>query len=129
MGRPQTVSLSRSTPTTGSSLRRAADVVLSGLLLLIALPLLALVALLVRVSSHGPVLHREQGVGPDGRRVELLSFRTLIDGGGTEVHARLRAVVGGGDAYTPVGRLLARLRLDRLPRLLNVLRGETSLVG
>lgn len=131
MGRPQTITLSESTTTAVASvrIRRAADVMVAGLLLILAAPLIATVALLVRVTSHGPVLARYPLAARRGRRADLLTFRTLVDGGGTEAHARLRAVVGadGQKAYSPVGKALTKLRLHRLPRLVNVLRGDISL--
>jgi lipopolysaccharide/colanic/teichoic acid biosynthesis glycosyltransferase len=113
-------------------LARAADVAVSALALLLALPVLAAVALAVRLSSHGPVLERTPATGRDGRAVQLLAFRTLVDGGRTEAHERFRSVIGAGADATPVtsvGQVLQRLRLDRLPRLLNVLAGHRSLFG
>jgi lipopolysaccharide/colanic/teichoic acid biosynthesis glycosyltransferase len=107
--------------------KRTADVVASALLLLLTAPLFAIVAVLVRTTSHGPVFHRQPDVGPRERTIDVLTFRTRVDGAGTASHARMRAVVGADDAFTPVGRQLARLRLDRLPRLLNLLRGDASL--
>jgi len=76
------------------------------------------------------VLRRDAVVRPDDRRVWLLSFRTVVDGGDTAAHERVRSVFGASaDATTPVGRLLRRTRLDRLPRLLNVVAGHTSFFG
>jgi lipopolysaccharide/colanic/teichoic acid biosynthesis glycosyltransferase len=132
MGRPQSIILSETATTATTrrdlrSVKRGADVVVSVVLLLVAVPAFAIAALMVRLTSHGPVLHREPSIGRRGTTVELLSFRTRVDGAGTEAHARVRAVVGATDAYTPVGRFLSRLRLERLPRLVNILRGDTSL--
>jgi putative colanic acid biosysnthesis UDP-glucose lipid carrier transferase len=131
MGRPQTISLSESRPASGAVVlaRRCADVVIAALALIVLAPLLATLALLVRLTSHGPVLHRESSLSPSGRPVNLLVFRTLVDGGATVAHERLRAAIGAGEAYSPVGRQIARLRLDRLPRLINVLRGDSTLLG
>jgi len=110
--------------------KRAVDVLGGAVALILALPLLAVVALAVRLSSHGPVLRRDAVVRPDERRVWLLSFRTVVDGGDTAAHERVRSVFGASaDATTPVGRLLRRTRLDRLPRLLNVVAGHTSFFG
>lgn len=124
MGRPSVVTVIKA-PLPSAPWWRAAELTLAVLLLVAAAPLLVVVAVLVRATSHGPVLHREATAGD----AELLSFRTQVDGAGTEVHARLRAVVGAEDAYTSVGRRLERLRLDRLPRLVNVLRGEAALLS
>ena len=107
---------------------RVLDVLLGSLALVLALPLVLLLGVAVCCSSHGPVLERELGVGRDGRRAELLSFRTCVDGGRTAAHARLRAVVGSHDELplTPTGAAMRRLRLDRLPRLVNVIAGHLS---
>jgi lipopolysaccharide/colanic/teichoic acid biosynthesis glycosyltransferase len=106
---------------------RVVERALAGVALVLTLPLLAVVALAVRQSSHGPVLHREPGYDRGGRAVNLLTFRTTLDGAGTEHHARLRAVIGSdGLPVTRVGRLLRSTRLDRLPRLLNVVAGHSG---
>jgi putative colanic acid biosynthesis UDP-glucose lipid carrier transferase len=114
---------------TRSPLLRGADLIAGSLLLLLAAPLMAVVALAVRASSHGPVLHRVPVVDGRGRRADLLSFRTMVDGAGTRDHERLRAVIGAaaGGHYTGVGRLLERTGLESLPRLVNVLLGHASL--
>jgi putative colanic acid biosynthesis UDP-glucose lipid carrier transferase len=127
-GRPATTSRGRAL---ALPLLRGADLVLGSLLLLLAAPLMALLAIAVRASSHGRILHRERIRTAAGATVELLSFRTMLDGGGTHAHERLRAIVGAhaSAALTPVGRLLVATRLERLPRLLNVVAGHRSLFG
>jgi lipopolysaccharide/colanic/teichoic acid biosynthesis glycosyltransferase len=104
--------------------KRAIDVAASAAGLAATAPLLAAIALLVRRSSPGPALFRQARVGRGGLPFEMLKFRTMrAGGGGPEVTA-------GGDArITPVGRFLRRTKLDELPELLNVLRGDMSLVG
>lgn len=117
-------------PSRLAALARGADVVVGGLLLALMLPLMGVLALAVRRSSHGPVLHREPGRDRQGRPVELLSFRTALDGSGTVAHERLRAVVGDGvQPLTRVGRVLRVTRADRLPRLYNVVAGHASLLS
>ena len=108
---------------------RLLEAAVSGVLLVLALPLIGVLAVAVSRSSHGPVLNRERTRDRRGQAVELLSFRTSIDGSGTTHHERLRAVVGAGDAgtVTAVGRLMLATRTHRLPRLLNVVRGHCSL--
>ena len=98
-----------------------------------ALPLLMIVVLAVRLSSPGPVLYRQRRIGLDGRAFELLKFRSMACG---KADARFRLAPGsapggveGADRRTGVGRVLRRTSLDELPQLLNVLRGEMSLVG
>jgi lipopolysaccharide/colanic/teichoic acid biosynthesis glycosyltransferase len=105
------------------------------------LPLMLMIAALIKITSRGPVLFRQERVGHLGRRFTLFKFRTMIEGADTRVHedyvASLMAGEGPmakldahGDArLIPVGRLLRAAGLDELPQLVNVLRGEMSLVG
>lgn len=104
--------------------KRLLDMCIASLLLLLLLPLLLLIALLVWFSSPGPALFRQQRVGKGGRLFWLYKFRTMyVNGGGPSITAR-------GDArIAPLGRWLRRWKLDELPQLLNVVRGEMSLVG
>jgi lipopolysaccharide/colanic/teichoic acid biosynthesis glycosyltransferase len=105
------------------SLKRAVDVVASSAALLALAPVLLVVAGLVRVSSAGPILFRQERVGLDGRPFRILKFRTMRPGNGL-------AITGAGDRrITPVGAVLRRAKLDELPQLVNVLRGEMSIVG
>ena len=108
---------------------RALEGVVAAVLLVAFAPLMLVLALAVRRSSHGPVLRREPAIDGRGRPVTLLSFRTQVDGAHSEAHERLRAVVGGhgGHALTGVGRLMAATRTDRLPRLVNVVAGQAHL--
>lgn len=112
-------------PTDASDLiRRAMDVAGSLLLLVLLSPLLVILALLVRATSPGPALFRQQRVGRHGRVFTLLKFRSMRQtGSGLEVTA-------GGDArVTPVGRFMRKWKLDELPQFLNVLKGDMALVG
>jgi len=121
------------------AVKHVLDRVIVAVLLLICAPLLALVAVAVRISSPGPILFRQQRVGRDGRIFTMLKFRTMIgepDAVG-EADASWAARERGEtctaapaiDRCTPVGRVLRLLSLDELPQLFNVLRGDMSLVG
>ena len=107
--------------------RRAIDIVVSALGLLLASPLLALAVLAIRLEGPGPALFRQVRVGKDGELFEMLKLRTMVrdaerTGAGLAINA--------GDArITRTGRLLRRSSLDELPNLINVLRGEMSLIG
>jgi lipopolysaccharide/colanic/teichoic acid biosynthesis glycosyltransferase len=102
------------------------EVALCGLGLLVLSPLLLLIAILVKLSSPGPVLFRQTRVGQHGRPFSLYKFRSMVDrpaGGGPLVTA------GGDRRITKVGRVLRGAKLDELPQLWNVIRGDMSLVG
>jgi lipopolysaccharide/colanic/teichoic acid biosynthesis glycosyltransferase len=108
----------------GTGARGIADIALLVLLSPVLVPVAALIALAVYLDSPGPVLFRARRVGRDGQEFDMPKFRTMVrDASGPSVSAR-------GDArYTPLGRFLSRSRLDELPQLLLVLRGEMRLVG
>ncbi|MFG2497178.1 sugar transferase [Streptomyces sp. NPDC048441] len=112
------------TPTRPSTPRQILDIAVSLAGLVALSPLLAVVAVLVRMTSRGPVLFRQQRIGEGGREFTLYKFRTLRpDMAGPEV-------TGSDDArVTRVGRQLRRLSLDELPQLFNVARGDMTLVG
>jgi lipopolysaccharide/colanic/teichoic acid biosynthesis glycosyltransferase len=104
--------------------KRLFDIVLSLLLLVLLAPLLAATALAVRLDSPGPALYRQQRVGRHGVPFTLLKFRSMHAGAGG-----LPLTVGADARITRVGRWLRSSRLDELPQLVNVLRGDMSLVG
>jgi len=117
-------------------LKRAFDVVAAGLLLLALGPVLLLCALLIRIASKGPALFRSLRVGKGGRHFTFLKFRSMYTGqegrqGLAESNEKCGHIfkIRNDPRVTPVGRLLRRYSLDELPQLLNVLRGEMSLVG
>ena len=106
--------------------KRFLDLVASSLGLVMASPLLVLCALLVRLTSRGPVFFRQVRLGQHGRPFKVFKFRTMRAG----AHRSGPSVVVPGDPrLTLVGRFLRRTKLDELPQLLNVLRGEMSIVG
>lgn len=103
------------------------DTVLGTLLLIIALPALAIVALAIRLDSEGPVLFRQERCGRNHQKFQILKFRTMYKTC-EDQHAE-RQATRHDDRVTRVGRWLRRTSLDELPQLINVLRGEMSLVG
>jgi exopolysaccharide biosynthesis polyprenyl glycosylphosphotransferase len=108
-------------------LKRSFDLCVSAVALVLCTPLLAVIALLIKVSSSGPVLYRQQRMGLDCQPFILLKFRSMrtdAEPAGTAVWSTKN------DARcTRVGLWLRRLSLDELPQLMNVLKGEMSLVG
>jgi putative colanic acid biosynthesis UDP-glucose lipid carrier transferase len=108
-------------------LKMAEDYVLSSLLLLLVSPLMLLIAIGVKMSSPGPVLYRQKRVGWNGKEFTMLKFRTM------PVHAEKQTgpvwASKVDNRATPFGSFLRKTSLDELPQLLNVLRGEMSLIG
>lgn len=106
--------------------KRFADVVLSAFALLVLAPVFALAALLVRASSPGPVLYRARRVGRGGREFTMFKFRTMH----VAQHADQSRITADRDPrVSPVGVLLRRWKIDELPQLVNVVRGDMSIVG
>jgi exopolysaccharide biosynthesis polyprenyl glycosylphosphotransferase len=118
------------------AVKRAVDVAGALFGLLVLAPVLAALAAAVKLDSRGPVLYRQVRVGREGRRFTMLKFRSMVDGAHAQREA-LREQAGGDGLFklaedprvTRVGRFIRRTSLDELPQLINVLRGEMSLVG
>jgi lipopolysaccharide/colanic/teichoic acid biosynthesis glycosyltransferase len=108
-------------------MNRALDVAGAGVGLVLASPLLAAAAAAIKLEDGGPVLFRQRRVGLHGEEFELLKLRTMIVG--AERAGAGYAVDRGDPRITRVGRVLRRLSLDELPQLLNVVRGDMSLIG
>jgi lipopolysaccharide/colanic/teichoic acid biosynthesis glycosyltransferase len=106
--------------------KRAVDLLISGLGLILLSPLLLLLALWVKLDSSGPVLYRGKRVGKESSLFDMYKFRTMV----LEAD-RLGPAVSYKDdpRITRAGRVLRRTKLDELPQLLNVVKGEMSLVG
>jgi undecaprenyl-phosphate galactose phosphotransferase len=123
------------------AVKRVLELSLTVLLLVVLAPCLAVMALLVRLSSPGPVFFRQPRIGRFGRRFRCLKFRTMY----TDAEQRLEGILAGDERVraeyekyarisrdprvTPAGRFLRRFSLDELPQLWNALRGEMALVG
>lgn len=108
-------------------LMKTLDVVGSIVILLVLMPVAMLIALLVKISSPGPVFYKQQRAGKDGNVFSLYKFRTMIED--AEKLSSLAPTVENDPRVTKVGKWLRITRLDELPQLLNVLKGEMSLVG
>ena len=106
---------------------RALDLLVASLVLVVASPLLAAAALLIKLESGGPVFYRQRRVGRAGEPFELWKLRTMVPG--AEAMGVGIYVVEGDSRITRVGRLLRRFSLDELPNLFNVLKGEMAVVG
>ena len=121
-----------------SWIKRAIDLLGSGVGLIVLIPILLMVAVAVRLDSRGPLLFRQQRMGLGGRVFTCLKFRTMVPDAEAKLHElEKRNEAAGGVLFkikddpriTPLGRFLRKSSLDELPQLWNVLRGEMSLVG
>jgi Undecaprenyl-phosphate glucose phosphotransferase len=108
-------------------LKRAQDILVASAILLFLAPVLALVALAVKLESEGPAFFRQKRVGFNGRQFELFKFRSMY-AHASDAHAS-RQTARNDDRVTRVGRFIRRTSLDELPQFLNVLRGDMSVVG
>ncbi len=105
---------------------RVLDLAFAGALLLLTAPLMLLTAVAIRLDSAGPVFYRQERVGLDGRPFTLIKFRSM----GSDAEANGPVWAASGDArVTRVGSFIRRVRIDELPQLLNILKGEMSLIG
>jgi lipopolysaccharide/colanic/teichoic acid biosynthesis glycosyltransferase len=118
------------------ALKRMFDLAGSAVMLLAVAPIMAAVALAVRLDSHGPILFRQTRIGRDGKPFEIFKFRTMVP----DAEARKQELahlneteglfkIAHDPRITRIGAWLRRTALDELPQLLNVARGEMSLVG
>jgi lipopolysaccharide/colanic/teichoic acid biosynthesis glycosyltransferase len=108
-------------------IRRTLDVVFGGLVLVLAAPVIAVAMLAIRIESRGHPIYRQRRVGKDGREFDLLKLRTMV-AGAEHIGAGL-AINENDSRVTRVGALLRRTSLDELPNLINVVRGDMSLIG
>lgn len=115
------------------AVKYASDRVIAGIGLIAVAPLLAALAIAVRVSSPGPVFYRQRRVGLDGREFDMLKFRSMRVAETVEEFVPDAGMAPGGvegvDRRTPIGEFLRKTSLDELPQLVNVLRGDMSLIG
>ncbi len=131
-------------PVSWPTVKRTIDIVGAVVLLILVLPLLALVVAAIVADSRGPVLFRQVRHGLGGQTFTVLKFRTMYPGVSTQAHRDFIAQLASGDdsqpagtlkkltadpRVTPVGRVLRATSIDELPQLVNVVRGEMSLVG
>ena len=107
--------------------KRALDLLVAGTLAVLSAPVVALAALIVRLESPGHPIYRQHRVGYRGHGFEVLKLRTMVSG--AEHMGAGLAIDEGDNRITRVGAILRRTSIDELPNLVNVLRGEMSLVG
>jgi exopolysaccharide production protein ExoY len=130
-----------SQPPIGKTLKRAVDILISAIALIAAAPLFLAIALLIKITTGGPVFYSHPRVGFQGRKFGCLKFRTMIETSETALLAlfandpvslsewRVTRKLRRDPRITPLGHILRKLSLDELPQFINVLRGDMSCVG
>ncbi len=110
-----------------SVVKRAVDLVVSALALVILSPLILIVSVLIKLTSKGPVFYRQERMGLDGRPFKMIKFRTMI----CDAEKETGPVFARPDdpRVTKVGRFLRKFSIDEVPQIINVLKGEMSLIG
>jgi len=118
--------------------KRALDIIGSGLLIVVLLPLFAVLGLGIKLTSRGPVFYRQERIGIDGRPFKILKFRSMVPDADAQLQSLLRQQGRSGEPLfkvdddprvTRIGILMRRYSLDELPQLFNVFGGSMSLVG
>lgn len=110
-----------------SVIKRVVDVGVSAVGLIILLPVFLIVAVLIKLTSRGPVFYRQERMGMDGRRFKMIKFRTMVQNAEEETGPVMCRP--DDPRMTRLGRLLRKLSIDEFPQLINVLKGEMSLIG
>lgn len=108
-------------------IKRLIDVVASATAIVILSPFMLLTAALIKVYDHGPVLYKQVRLTKDGKRFEILKFRSMKVDAEKDGVARLASE--NDDRITPVGKVIRAIRFDELPQLFNILRGDMTIVG
>ncbi len=108
-------------------IKRIMDIIGAGSAIIIFMPLMLLIALMIKLTSKGPVIFRQERVGLNSKKFVMYKFRTMKVQNSEE--EMVRWTRKGDPRVTPIGRILRRMSLDELPQLLNVLQGDMSLVG
>jgi sugar transferase (PEP-CTERM system associated) len=110
-----------------TAVKRVFDIFCATTLILLTAPIMLVTAVLIKLESAGPVLYRQERVGQNGRTFSIAKFRSMRTD--AEKDGKPRWASANDDRVTSVGHIIRRLRIDELPQLLNVLRGDMSLVG
>lgn len=110
-----------------TAIKRLSDIFFASILLILAIPIMLLTALVIMIESGGPVLYRQERVGLNGRLFKVTKFRSMrcdAEKNGAAIWAK-----ANDERVTRVGRIIRKLRIDELPQLFTVLKGEMSLIG
>ena len=107
--------------------KRALDILLSALLLILFSPLMGVIAIIIHATDKGPVFYKQERLTKNGKKFMLIKFRSMIvnaEGDGVECLS-----VQDDDRITPIGRFIRRVRIDEIPQMINILKGEMSFIG
>jgi len=107
--------------------KRAIDILFAIILLSLASPFMLITAVAIKLHDQGPVLYKQKRITRNGKIFEIIKFRSMIVDAENDGRARLASE--GDDRITPVGRVIRKARIDELPQLFNILRGDMSFVG
>ena len=107
-------------------IKRAFDIVIAAIGLIVLSPMMVMVAILIKLDSRGPVVFTQERIGRAFQPFSIYKFRTMIQNPSTH---RLPLTVGEDPRITRIGRILRRAKIDELPQLLNILHGDMSFVG
>lgn len=107
--------------------KRAMDILLCGVAVILASPIMLIIALAIKLEDHGPVFYKQERVTRDGKKFDILKFRSMIVDAEKEGHSI--PATGKDPRITKVGNITRATRLDELPQLLNILKGDMSIVG
>lgn len=118
-------------------LKRLTDLLVTVLLFILFLPIIPVVTVLIKLDSRGPILFKQKRVGKNGKEFDFFKFRSMVQGAENVINALRPLSAADGPIFklkddprvTPVGRFLRRSSLDELPQLINVLKGDMSIVG
>ncbi len=108
------------------AIKRIFDIIFSLLLLILLLPILVLLAIAIKIDSKGPVFYRQERITKNGKSFRIFKFRTMVQNA-DKIGSLV--TVGNDSRITRIGKVIRKIRLDELPQLINILKGEMSFVG
>lgn len=108
------------------AIKRIFDIIFSLLLLILLLPVLVLLAIAIKIDSKGPVFYRQERITKNGKSFRIFKFRTMVQNA-DKIGSLV--TVGNDSRITRIGKVIRKIRLDELPQLINILKGEMSFVG
>lgn len=108
------------------AIKRIFDIIFSLLLLILLLPVLVLLAIAIKIDSKGPVFYRQERITKNGKSFRIFKFRTMVQNA-DKIGSLV--TVGNDSRITRIGKVIRKIRLDELPQLINILKGDMSFVG